>query len=247
VRNKTILILGGTRHALDLASQLCRLRNYRVITSLAGRTKSPTIPDGEVRMGGFGGIPAMVEYLEKESVDIVADATHPFATTISSNAAQAVTTAGISRIMLQRAPWQPIEGDHWEEFPDLETAASNLAAKSRCFLTIGRQELGCFNQCKDIWFLVRMIDEPEGALPLSHYEVVTGLPMADATGEKTLMQTHRIDTLITKNSGGKRSAAKLKAARELNIRVMMINRPATPEGTAVTTVDSVVEWIKNHE
>ncbi len=243
---KTILILGGTRQALDLAYLLIRNRNYRVITSLAGRTKSPTRPVGELRIGGFGGAEALADYLADEYIDIMVDATHPFATVISRNAEQAASMAGIPSIMLQRPPWQPEPDDTWEVFPDLQTAAPNIDPNARCFLAIGRQELDVFKTRTDVWFLVRMIDAPEKPLSLENYEIVTGMPKASAAEEKALMQVHNIDTLITKNSGGSLSAAKLKAARELSIRVMMIERPEMPADDTVETVEAVEMWLRGY-
>jgi len=241
VLNKTILILGGTREALDLATALNP--DYRVITSLAGRTKSPKKPAGELRIGGFGGAKALSDYLVLENIDIMVDATHPFAATISINAAEAAELANTPRIMLQRPPWQAGDGDQWENFATLNAAAKTLKPSSRCFLTIGWQELGAFKAREDVWFLVRMIDAPESPLPLVNHQVVTGLPQASADDEKILMQAHKIDTLITKNSGGILSAAKLEAARELGIQVMMIQRPQVPAGDVVETVGAIERWL----
>ncbi len=240
---ETILILGGTRDALELAAALNQ--DYRTITSLAGRTKLPKTPAGELRVGGFGGAKALSDYLMSENIDAIVDATHPFAATISSNTAEAATLANIPRIMLQRPPWQAGAGDNWENFPDLQTAAMNLKSNTRCFLTIGRQELGAFKSRGDAWFLVRMIDAPTTPLSLGSYEVITGLPRASVSDEKNLMQRYNIDTLITKNSGGALSAAKLEAARNLGLRVMMIQRPQVPAGDVVETVAAVERWLVN--
>jgi len=242
-RDKTILILGGTGQARDLANALNR--KYRVITSLAGRTKSPIKPAGELRVGGFGGIQALADYMIGESIDFLVDATHPFATVISSNALKAAALSNVPCVMLQRPPWQPGPGDQWENFPDLKTASLNLVSNARCFLTIGRQQLEPFRQRQDVWFLVRMVDSPRNLLPLLNHLVVTGLPLTNARDEKALMQAHRIDTLITKNSGGSLSTAKLEAAQELGIRVMMIQRPELPQGEVVETVEAVEKWLEN--
>jgi len=244
VPEKTILILGGTRQALDLATVLNQ--KYNVITSLAGRTKSPKKPDGELRVGGFGGIEALADYLVAQKIDFLVDATHPFAAVISTNAAHAAALSNVPRIMLQRPPWQPQPGDNWKDFPDLQTAAASLKPNARCFLTIGRQELAIFECRKDVWLLVRMIDTPKNPLPLANYRIFTGLPLASAADEKALMQSHKIDTLITKNSGGKQSAAKLEAARELGLRVIMIKRPEVPAGVMVETVEAVEQWLSNY-
>lgn len=241
---KTILILGGTRDAIDLAAALNQ--KHRIITSLAGRTKSPKKPAGELRVGGFGGAKALGDYLVSENIDIIVDATHPFAVTISRNAAEAATLANIPRIMLQRPPWQAGEGDHWENFATLKAVAEKLKPNSRCFLTIGRQELGAFKSRDDVWFLVRMIDVPTTPLPLAKYEVVIGLPQESVNDEKNLMQRHNIDTLITKNSGGNLSAAKLEAARALELRVMMVQRPQVPAGDVVESVEAVEQWLRSH-
>ncbi len=241
---KTILILGGTRQALDLATVLNQ--KYKVITSLAGRTKSPKKPAGELRVGGFGGIEALADYLVAQKIDFLIDATHPFAAVISTNAARAATLSNVPRLMLQRPPWQSQPGDNWENFPDLQTAAASLKPNSRCFLTIGSQELAIFKCRKDVWFLVRMIDTPENPLPLASYRIVKGLPLASAADENALMLEYKIDTLITKNSGGKQSAAKLEAAREMDLRVIMIKRPEVPASDMVETVEAVEQWLSNY-
>lgn len=241
--DKTILILGGTRDALDLATVLSGEKKYRIITSLAGRTKSPRKPDGELRVGGFGGVKPLADYLVHEGIDFLVDATHPFAAAMSRNAAEAAAIASVPRILLQRPPWSPKAGDQWESFADLPSAARGLKPGARCFLTIGHQELGQFSVREDIWFLVRMIDAPQSEVPLAQYQVVTGLPSGDADEEKALMQAHQIDTLVTKNSGGLLAASKLEAARNLSIRVMMIERPQLPVGHIVETVKAVRDWI----
>ncbi len=243
MRDKTILILGGTGPARDLANALNR--KYRVITSLAGRTQSPLKPAGELRVGGFGGIKALAEYLVSENIDVLVDATHPFAAIISTNAAQAAALSNVAHVILQRPPWQPGPGDQWENFPDLKTASLSLKPDARCFLTIGRQQLEPFRHRQDVWFLVRMIDPPQSLLSLTNHKVVTGLPPANAGDEKALMQRYNIDTLITKNSGGIQSAAKLEAAQELGIRVMIIQRPELPPGDVVETVKAVERWLES--
>ena len=242
MQNKTILILGGTRQALDLAAALHDVPGMRVITSLAGRTNRPAVPAGELRVGGFGGTQALAAYLKLEAIDFLIDATHPFAAIISKNAEDAARQAEVPRLMLQRPPW-PVE-TRWQMVPNLQTAAARLVSGTRCFLTIGRQELGLFRERINVWFLVRMVDTPSERLPLENYEVVTGLPAADIADEVALMQQHKIDVLVTKNSGGILGQAKLAAATELGMDVLMIERPPIPNGDVVETVEAAMTWLQ---
>ncbi|MBD2681260.1 MULTISPECIES: cobalt-precorrin-6A reductase [Nostoc] len=239
-----VLILGGTGDAAELAARLAAMEEVEAITSLAGRTREPSVPLGDLRVGGFGGVAGLVSYLEVMQIDLLIDATHPFATQISWNAVEAATKVGIPHLMLIRPPWQKVSGDRWIEVDSVTAAASVLQNQAqRVFLTVGRQELAAFAHLKDIWFLMRMIDPPApDAL------VPPGILLCDRgpftlNNEREILIQHNIDTIVSKNSGGDATYAKIIAARELEVKVVMVNRPAIPPGNYVTNVDDALAWV----
>ena len=239
-----VLILGGTREAAQLAKHLVAAHGEAsVITSLAGSTAQPAALAGRVRRGGFGGSGALADWLGQENINAVIDATHPFAEQISANAAGACAASGVPRIALVRPQWQAGPGDNWTALPDIAAAASAVpGAGLRVFLGLGSRALGAFSRVADAWFLVRMVDPPAEPLPLADYELVLGRGPFDVAAEKALLARHAIDLLITRNSGGEGAAAKLAAARALGLPVLMIARPAPPEGPQVETVDDALTW-----
>ncbi|HIP77845.1 MAG TPA: cobalt-precorrin-6A reductase, partial [Kiloniellaceae bacterium] len=197
--------------------------------------------------GGFGGVEALVRYLDDERIDLLVDATHPFAARISANAEAACRKSGTPRLVVQREAWQPVEGDRWIRVPDAEAAAESLSGLARrVFLTVGRQELAPFEPLKDIWFLVRMIDPPRQALPLAQSQVVLGRGPFEESGERRLFQDHGIEALVTKNSGGAATYAKVAVARRLGLPVVMIDRPAGLPGETAETLEQARTWITRH-
>ncbi|MGX7829506.1 cobalt-precorrin-6A reductase [Actinokineospora sp. 24-640] len=235
-----VLILGGTGEARALAAALHP--RHDVTTSLAGRVRDPKLPVGGVRVGGFGGPTALAGWLRQEAIDAVVDATHPFAERISASAAEAASAAGVPLLLLRRPGWSAGEGDLWHRVADLPTAAAVLAGLGeRVFLTTGRQGLAVFAQCPQ-WFLVRCVDPPDPPLPAAA-EVVLARGPYTVDGEVALMLAHRVDVLVTKDSGGPLTAAKLTAARRLGIPVVMVERPAPPPVRAVSTVAQAVAWL----
>ncbi|MEP4377928.1 MAG: cobalt-precorrin-6A reductase [Alphaproteobacteria bacterium] len=242
---KTVLILGGTTEAVRLADRLAAGWGDRfdIVTSLAGRTRAPVGVAGEVRVGGFGGVAPMTQYLEKRGVAAVLDATHPFAARISENARAACTAAGVARIALVRPPWERAPGDDWRMQSDLAAAAAALpGVGKRAFLTVGRTDLDAFTPCADIWFLVRMIEIPDTPLPLPAYQAISGRGPFDVDTEMRLMEEHKIDVLVCKASGGEATRAKLVAARRSGIPVLMVERPPAPGGPLADSLDTVVAW-----
>ncbi|MBW4641872.1 MAG: cobalt-precorrin-6A reductase [Goleter apudmare HA4340-LM2] len=239
-----VLILGGTGDAAELAARVAFLKGVEAITSLAGRTRDPSIPLGDFRIGGFGGVAGLASYLRQMKIQLLIDATHPFATQISGNAADAATEVGIPRLMLIRKPWEKVSGDRWIEVDCVEAAAAilpNLA--KRVFLTVGRQELPHFAHLNDIWFLMRIIDPPT-------FDVLmpTGVVLCDRGpfmfyNEREILVHHKIDTIVSKNSGGDATYAKIIAARELGVQVVMVNRPAKPPGEQVNDVEGALAWL----
>ncbi|MFC4351061.1 cobalt-precorrin-6A reductase [Fodinicurvata halophila] len=239
----SLLILGGTQEAAELARRLTRDTDWRIITSLAGRTRHPATLPGEVRIGGFGGSSGLAEYLRQERIDLVLDATHPFAQKMPGHAERAATLAGVLRIKLLRPAWVPQAEDRWIPVPGLEEAAEALPVSSRTFLTTGRQELAPFTGRSDVHFVVRLVDRPEDPLPLVQYEVITQRGPFRTDEETGLLTEHRIDCLVSKNSGGSASYAKIEAARNLGLPVVMVERPPIPPGALANSVEEALDWI----
>ncbi len=239
-----LLILGGTIDAAELATRVAPIQGLEAITSLAGRTREPSVPLGDLRIGGFGGVAGLASYLRVMQIDLLIDATHPFASQISFNAADAATEVGVPRLMLIRPPWKKESGDSWIEVDSVESAAASLQNQAqRVFLTIGRQELAAFARLDRIWFLMRMIDPPtDDAL------VPTGRILCDRgpftlNDERQILIHNNIDTIVSKNSGGDATKPKIIAARELGVKVVMVNRPGIPSGEQVNDVDGALAWL----
>ncbi|MFC5801052.1 cobalt-precorrin-6A reductase [Streptomyces formicae] len=238
-----ILVLGGTTEARALAEQLCA-RGTRVTTSLAGRVAAPRLPRGEVRVGGFGGAEGLAAWLGGHGVDLLIDATHPFAGTISFNAARAAALAHVPLLALRRPGWAPADGDTWHLTDSLADAARALPALgTRVFLTTGRMGLAAFAHLDELWFLVRSVDAPAPPHP-SRMEPLLDRGPFTLDGERELLRRHRVDVLVTKDSGGAATAPKLTAAREAGIPVVVVRRPPVPEGVPVAaTVGDAVAWV----
>lgn len=235
-----ILILGGTSEARELAEELTA-REVRVVSSLAGRVARPRLPVGEVRVGGFGGPDGLAAWLRENHVEAVVDATHPFAERIGTNAAKAAESTRIPLLRLARPGWRPGPGDAWHWAEDLADAARKLPdLGERVFLTTGRQGLPAFAHLDDLWFLIRCVDPPGPPLP-RHHELILARGPYEADTERELLS--RVDVLVTKDSGGTLTSAKLSAARELGKPVLLIRRPPRPAAETAGTVPEAVEWV----
>ncbi|MFJ1761434.1 cobalt-precorrin-6A reductase [Amycolatopsis sp. NPDC088138] len=235
-----ILVLGGTGEARKLASELTD-RGVRVVSSLAGRVARPRLPVGEVRVGGFGGPEGLAAYLRENDVRAVVDATHPFAERIGANAAKAAELTKIPLLRLARPGWQEHPGDLWHWADDLADAARKLPdLGKRVFLTSGRQGLPAFAHLDDLWFLIRCVDPPEPPLP-RHHELLLARGPYEVDSERELLT--RVDVLVTKDSGGGLTSAKLTAARELRVPVLLVRRPPRPVTETAETVPEAVEWV----
>ncbi|RVW03283.1 cobalt-precorrin-6A reductase [Rhodococcus spongiicola] len=239
---RRVLVLGGTSEARMLAARLERDSSLEVISSLAGRVREPVLPAGTVRIGGFGGVEGLTQWLRTNDIDAVVDATHPFAARITANASAAASVAGVPMLVLRRAEWVAGPRDHWHQVPDIAAAAEGVpAVGERVFLTIGRQGVAAFVECPG-WFLVRAIDPPEVRMP-GRSELLLARGPFTVDAEITLMLEHRIDVLVTKNSGGELTSAKLEAARVLGVPVVMVARPPLPPGVPSTAdLESAVCW-----
>jgi len=237
-----VLVLGGTGEARVLAAAHSR-DGVPVISSLAGRVERPRLPEGEVRVGGFGGPDGLARWLVEHRIAAVVDATHPFAERISGSAALACEQTGLPLLRLERPGWSAGEGDDWHWVDDTGAAAAAIPALgARVFLTTGRQGLAAFAEVP-AWFLVRCIDPPEPPLP-RHCELVLDRGPYTLEGELALIDRHRIDLLVTKDSGGQLTEAKLAAARARGLPVLVLRRPARPDLPTVPDVAGAIEWLR---
>jgi precorrin-6A/cobalt-precorrin-6A reductase len=203
-----------------------------------GRLTRPGAVAGEVRTGGFGGPEELARWITEHAVRAVVDATHPFAAGISANAARACAAADVPLVALRRPGWTPGPGDDWRPAADLADAAAQVVGLGRrALLAIGRQEVAAFAGVDDVWFLLRAIDPPDPPLPPHHELLLARGPFA-LDDERALLRAHAIDVVVTKDSGGDATRAKLDAARELGLPVLMVRRPPVPEGADVTTVQT---------
>ncbi|MGB3652595.1 MAG: cobalt-precorrin-6A reductase [Rivularia sp. (in: cyanobacteria)] len=237
-----ILILGGTQEAAELALKAANLPHIEVKLSFAGRTSQ--VASKNYRIGGFGGVAGLTQYLEVEKIDLLIDATHPFAAKISQNAAIAAEKVGLPRLMLVRSAWESVTGDRWIEVENIQAAAAILPGLAkRVFLTIGRQELTAF-ALVNVWFLMRAIEKPSPDIVLPKGLLLLDRGPFDKDLEKQLLHKYNIDTVVSKNSGGDATYAKIIAARELGIKVVMVKRAMLPQGELVEDVESALEWVK---
>ena len=240
-----VLILGGTGEAVELARALEADPRVEAITSLAGRTRRPAAIPGAVRRGGFGGAGGLEAYLRTEGIDMVVDATHPYAEAISAHAAGACKAPSVPRLVLHRAPWAPEPGERWIEVPDAESAARALPALGvRVLLTIGSRGLEPFLRIPTLHFVVRAIEAPDIALDPPRVELLLARGPFDFDGERRLLESRAIDAVVSKNSGGRAAHAKLAAARALGLPVVMIARPPPPPGERVDSVAAALAWVE---
>jgi precorrin-6A/cobalt-precorrin-6A reductase len=243
-----LLILGGTGEAVQLAQAVTdRFPGLPVVNSLAGRTSNPIRPPGEVRVGGFGGTEGLARYLVENRVSLLINATHPYAVEISRNALEARNGANLPLLRLLRPAWRKEEADIWINTASAEAGAPICRSTGRkIFLSLGTKDIAAFTSLPQCRFLVRMVDAPREPLPLQRYEVIAARGPFSLADERHLLMEHGIDLIVTKNSGGTATYAKIAAARELRIPVVMIDRPAIAEDPRCETVKSVEEslaWI----
>lgn len=239
-----ILILGGTTEATALARHLAGRADIHAELSFAGRTRNPVAPPIPFRVGGFGGVAGLQAYLTEHRVAAVVDATHPFAAQMSRHAVAACHGLGVPVAGFSRPPWIEQSGDRWTRVADMAAAVQALGAQARrVFLTVGGVQLGAFAQAPWHWYLVRTIDPPVG-LHVQRLILARG-PFA-VEAEIALMQAERIDVLVTKNSGGAATSAKIAAARALGIEVVIVDRPPPEAYPMFERVADVMAWIENH-
>lgn len=243
----TVLILGGTAEARELARHLSR-QSTPVVSSLAGRVARPALPDGDVRIGGFGGPDGLVAFLEARGITAMVDATHPFAAQMSRNAAVAASRSSIPLLRLARPGWQHHpRSSRWSWVPDLHAARATAEAAARPFLTTGRQSLPAFAAWQDRSVMVRVVDRPDHPLPARWRVILSRGPYA-YHDERRLMRDHQVDAVITKDSGGQYTVAKLEAATDLGIPVVVVLRPPPEPGVReAATVAEALGWLQATE
>jgi precorrin-6A/cobalt-precorrin-6A reductase len=241
---RRILILGGTTEARQLAERLAGRSDLAVTLSLAGRTAHPVAQPVPVRSGGFGGAEGLADYLAKERIDALIDATHPYAAIMAANAARAAGAAGVPLLALRRPAWAAVAGDRWIEVADASAAVRALGeAPRRVFLALGRNDIAPFVQAPQHHYLVRSVDPVEPPLRVPHASYVIGRGPFTQADDRALLTGHAIATVVCKNSGGDATYGKIAAARALGLDVVMLRRPALPAVPAVETIAEALAWI----
>lgn len=236
-----VLILGGTGEARELANRLVAL-GHDVITSFAGRTREPRLPEGDVRVGKFGGIPGLVGYLRAAGIERLVDATHPYAGLISINAVAAAQTSGVPLVRFMRPAWVEPPDAGWRHVADLQAAADALPSGAKALISTGHEGLELFLARDDCHLIVRLIERPDIAMP-RHAQLILQRPPYRLEDERKLFRQEALTHLVTKNSGGEATAAKLTAAREASATVIMIARPIYGPATEVSTLDDAVHAV----
>lgn len=240
-----VLVLGGTTESTSLARLLAGDARFDVIVSLAGRTRQPRPQPVAVRSGGFGGADGLAAWLRAERIAAVIDATHPYAAQISANAVAACARTGVTMASIPRPAWQPGPGDRWIEAATPQAAVDALGvAPRRVFLSLGRLELQAFARAPQHHYVARLIEQPEGIALPPRLQLIYARGPFDETAERDLLIAHRIDTIVSKNSGGAATYAKIAAARALSLPVVMIDRPHKPAGTIVPDALAARAWLE---
>jgi precorrin-6A/cobalt-precorrin-6A reductase len=240
-----ILILGGTTEARRLGEILQARGGLDVTLSLAGRTATPVPHAVPVRVGGFGGAIGLADHLVKENIDALIDATHPYATVISENAAVAARQTAVPFRVLRRTPWTAVAGDRWIEVDGTAAAVRAIREEPRgVFVALGRNEIAPFTAAPpQHHYLIRSVDPIEPPLPLPHVSYVTARGPFSEADDRALMMAHGIDVVIAKNSGGAAAYSKIAAARALGIDVILLRRPRVPDTPAVESVEEAIAWL----
>jgi precorrin-6A/cobalt-precorrin-6A reductase len=239
-----ILLLGGTTEARQIAEVLAAYSDCAVTMSLAGRTEKPVTQPVPVRTGGFGGVDGLAAYLHDQRVNLLIDATHPYAARISANAAQAAQQAGVPIVAMRRPAWEAVEGDRWTLVDDAAGAVASLGKRKRAvFLALGRQDLLPFEAAPQHRYVIRSVDPVDPPLNLPNATYILQRGPFDLTAETKLLRTQRIGAVVAKNSGGSASYGKIAAARKLGVEVVLIQRPPLPDVAAGETVAQVCSMV----
>jgi len=246
--NKRLLILGGIGEAAALADQAVSQFSGRldVIYSLAGRVKPVREHTAHVRVGGFGGGPGLANFIKDEGIDLVIDATHPFAATISAHAFDACQATETPRLMFARPPWALPPSVKFLEAEDMADALGQLSNfAKRVLVTTGQSDLDALDDFPEIHFVIRVIEEPGEPLAGENHTLITGRPPYNLDDELALMQEHAIDTLLAKQSGGEGTVAKITAAIRNRIPIVLLRRPPREPGEAVQSAAAALLWLES--
>jgi precorrin-6A/cobalt-precorrin-6A reductase len=239
-----ILLLGGTTEATALAERLAHEPRITAVLSLAGRTANPAPSALPVRVGGFGGVDGLAAYIQAERIDLVIDATHPFASQMSANAVAACHRTGCHLIAIERAPWVEQDGDRWQHFESVTEAVAALPHEpQRVFSGLGRLLLAELEAAPQHHYVIRLIDPPTRALALPNLTIIRGKGPFKTADDRALFAEHSIAFVLAKNAGGRATVSKIEAARALGLTVMMIDRPSIPARPTVETVDQAWQAI----
>ena len=243
---RKVLILGGTAEAAALAARLLERAGDRIdlVSSFAGRVEGLRPPPGRIRIGGFGGADGLAAYIRDEAIDLLVDTTHPFADRMSQNAREATDLTGVPRLLFWRPSWPRHPLDRWIEVDGIDAAAHALRHLGRrVWLTVGGTELAPFAALADRWFLVRVIDAARTPSPLADCTVIEGRGPFTLENERSLLRHHRIEVVVSKASGGTATYAKIEAAREADLPVVMVRRPLPEPGDRVESIDDAAAWV----
>lgn len=241
-----VLLLGGTTEASALARLLADA-GIPATLSYAGRTDNPRPQPVPVRVGGFGGMAGLAAHLRAHAITHIVDATHPFAATMSAHAVAAARELGVPLIALTRPGWEPMTGDCWSRVPDIDGAVAALAGPARrVMLALGRMHVDAFTTQPQHHYLLRFVDAPDKPPALPRHTLIMDRGPFTVTSDRALMQAYEIDLVVCKNAGGTGAEAKLIAARELHLPVLMIDRPAIPGRAEVYRPEDVLDWL-DHE
>jgi precorrin-6A/cobalt-precorrin-6A reductase len=242
-----ILLLGGTTEASTFAEALAGAQNVRATISLAGRTANPSPGALATRIGGFGGVDGLSTYLRDEKIDLLIDATHPFAARISANAVNACETCGVPLLAVERPPWTPVPGDVWIEHDTVEAAIAALPVEAQnVFSGLGRQAIEALRLAPQHHYLIRVVDPVVLPPELSHCELLTARGPFRTGEDARLFADYDIRYVLSKNAGGSAAYAKIEAARQLGLKVHMVRRPALPARTTVKSAGEALAWISQH-
>lgn len=238
-----LLLLGGTTEASQMAAALAEA-GIEAVYSYAGRTKAPVAQPLPTRIGGFGGVAGLMAYLKAERISHVIDATHPFAAGMSRHAFAACIQMDVPLIRLERAPWTPQKGDNWTSVATVQDLPGALPdTPARVFLAIGKQQIALFAAQPQHHYLLRLVDPPEGPLPLPDTTVVLSRGPFTRDGDAALLRAQGITHVVCKNAGGAGAQAKLEAARSMGLPVLMADRPQLPGGAVAQDVAQVMRWL----
>ena len=232
-----ILILGGTADARELAERLTAL-GHDVTTSLAGRTRRPALPAGQLRVGKFGGIPGLVGYLRAAGIDRIVDATHPYAGLISVNAVAASQASGVPLVRYMRPQWVEPEGAGWIHVSSVRAAAEALPVGANVFVTTGHEGLEHFVARNDCKMVARLIEPP--SIDLGHVWWLEDAPPYSIEDERKVFEKYEFTHLVTKNSGGAATWPKMVVARERGVQVIVVARPVYGPAVEVGSVEEAV-------